>query len=348
MRDVVDDIERWRASGERVALATVVSVTGSAPRGIGAMLAVSEGGEISGSVSGGCVEPAVIEEELRTLRASPPKLLQFGITEEQNVERIGLSCGGEIRVFVERMDDAHEALAQAVRAGQPAALATVIASDSPQFLGRKLLVREDGQTLGSLGEPSLDALALADATVMLRQGASGTRQYPSESGQCEIFIDVHAPPPTLIIVGAGHVSIPLAKLAKVLGYHVVVVDAREAFATRERLPDADELLVEWPDEVLARLPLTRATAIAVLTHDDKFDVPALAVALRSNVSYVGAIGSRSTRERRDARLREAGVTDEQIARIHGPIGLDLGARVPEEIALAILAQIVAVRNGRVP
>ncbi|HKT38214.1 MAG TPA: XdhC family protein, partial [Ktedonobacterales bacterium] len=136
--------------------------------------------------------------------------------------------------------------------------------------------------------------------------------------------------------------------AKVLGYHVVVVDAREAFATRERLPDADELLVEWPDEVLARLPLTSATAIAVLTHDDKFDVPALAVALRSNVSYVGAIGSRGTRERRDARLREAGVTDEQIARIHGPIGLDLGARVPEEIALAILAQIVAVRNRRVP
>src|SRR5262249_31772821 len=153
-------------------------------------------------------------------------------------------------------------------------------------------------------------------------------------------------PPTLIIVGAGHISIPLSRLAKVLGYRVIVVDAREAFATRERLPEADELLVEWPDEALARLPLTVATAVAVLTHDDKFDVPALRVALGSPAAYVGAIGSRGTRERRNKRLREVGVTDEQIARIYGPIGLDISARTPEEIALAILAQVVAVRRGQ--
>ncbi len=182
---------------------------------------------------------------------------------------------------------------------------------------------------------------------LLRQGDAETRNVLLPDGRnVEVFLAVAPAPPLLVIVGAGHIAIPLSRMAKVLGYRVVVVDARAAFATRERLPDADELLVQWPDEALAGLRLTSAAAVAVLTHDDKFDVPALVAALASPAHYVGAIGSRGTRRQRDERLRVAGLTDEQLARIHGPIGLDIGARTPEEIALAILAQVVASRRGR--
>lgn len=349
MRDVLADVERWHAAGERIALATVVSVAGSAPRGTGATLAVSEQGEISGSVSGGCVEPAVIEEGMRAIRTGAPTLLKFGITEEQNVEQIGLSCGGEIRVFVERLG--HFApLADAISTDRQIARAVVIATsaDASVPLGAELIVPEQGEPLGTLGDPALDANAVgAIRGSLLRTDTSEARTYPLEGGQsAEIFYAVYPAPPSLVIVGAGHISIPLTRIAKVLGYRVAVVDAREAFATRERLPEADELLVEWPDEALAHLPISGATAVAVLTHDNKFDVPALKAALNSPAGYVGAIGSRGTREARNERLREEGVTDEQIGRIFGPIGLDIGARTPDEIALAILAQVVAARHGR--
>jgi xanthine dehydrogenase accessory factor len=346
MREVLDDVSRWRAGGKQVALATVVSVVGSAPRGVGATLAVSEDGEISGSVSGGCVEPAVIEEGLSAIRTGAPKLLTFGITEEQNVEQIGLSCGGEIRVFVERVDEVHEQLAEAIRAQRPAALATVIDGTWPKYVGRNLLLDERGVSAGSLGEPVLEEMARSDAVEALRGGESGTRTHSHEAWRFELFLNPQLPPPTLVVVGAGHITIPLTRLAKVLGYRVIVVDARAAFATRERLPDADELLVEWPDEALARLPISSATAVAVLTHDDKFDVPALVAAIHLGAGYIGAIGSRGTRDRRNARLREAGLSEDEIARIHGPIGLDIGAKTPEEIALAILAQVIAVRRGK--
>jgi len=349
MRDVLTDVERWHAAGERIALATVVSVTGSAPRGLGATLAVSERGEISGSVSGGCVEPAVIEEGMRAIRTGTPKLLKFGITEEQNVEQIGLSCGGEIRVFVERLGN-YAPLAQAIHEDRQIARATVIAAtaSAPVALGAELIVPEQGESIGTLGNPSLDTRAAGDLRGhLLRTGESETQTYPLEDGEsAEVFYAVYPAPPTLVIVGAGHISIPLTRIAKVLGYKVVVIDAREAFATRERLPEADSLLVEWPDEAMAHLPISSATAVAVLTHDNKFDVPALKAAVNSPAGYVGAIGSRGTREGRNDRLREEGVTDEQIGRIYGPIGLDIGARTPEEIALAIMAQVVAARRGR--
>ena len=348
MRDVLADVERWQAAGERIARATVVSVTGSAPRGLGAVLAVSERGEISGSVSGGCVEPAVIEEGMRAIRTGRPSLLKYGITEEQNVEQIGLSCGGEIRVFVERLDE-FEGLARALHAQKPVVQATIITSSDPSspLRGQRLLVPESGSPQGTLSDAALAATVTEEARSLLRSGTSATREYSvGPDTTVEVFFGVYPSPPTLLIVGAGHVTIPLTRLAKVLGYRTVVMDAREAFATTERLPEADELLVEWPDEAMERLAITSATAVAVLTHDDKFDVPALQVALNSPAYYVGAIGSRGTREQRDRRLREAGVTDEQIARIYGPIGLNIGARTPEEIALAILAQVVAARNGK--
>ncbi|MBF6590627.1 MAG: XdhC family protein, partial [Ktedonobacterales bacterium] len=295
---------------------------------------------------GGCVEPAVIEQGLRTLRTGQPALLSFGITEEQNVERIGLSCGGEISVFVERLEES-AALVAALRAERPLARATVIATagEARVPLGASALIAEAGEARGSLGLAELDAAVAVAARARLRQGVSVTEAFALAGGaSCEVFFAVSSPPPLLIIIGAGHIAIPLTRMAKVLGYRVVVVDARAAFATRARLPDADDLLVEWPDEALAHLPLTSATAVAVLTHDDKFDVPALRVALASPAGYVGAIGSRDTRRERDERLRAAGVTDERIGRIHGPIGLDIGARTPEEIALAILAEMVAARR----
>jgi xanthine dehydrogenase accessory factor len=357
MREVMPEVLQWLNSGERIALATVVSVVGSAPRGLGATLAINEKEEISGSVSGGCVEPAVIEEGMRVIRSGKPRLLTFGISEEQNLEQIGLSCGGEIRVFVERLDpsDMTVLLLQALQAEEPAVLATVIGAspDHSELIGGELLVTErpDGEEalLGTLRQTPLEPEIAQHAHELLPRGECDIQRYPTSKGTddsyVEVFYGVYPTPRQLIIVGAGHVSIPLTKLAKVLGYHVMVVDAREAFATRERFPDADEVLVEWPDEALSRLSITVNTAVAVLTHDDKFDVPALEVALRSPASYVGAIGSRGTREQREKRLRSAGITDDQISHIHGPIGLPIGAKTPEEIALAILTQIVAVRHG---
>jgi xanthine dehydrogenase accessory factor len=344
MREVLDDIERWQRAGEQVALATVVAVQGSAPRGTGAALAVSQTGEISGSVSGGCVEPAVIEEGLRILRGGQPALLEFGITEAQNVEQIGLACGGQIRVFVERLGGV-EALRAALHTGDPVARATVIAGDAD--LGASLVVLERGAPSGTLGDATLDAVVAQRARERLARDASGVEHVSTAAGaEREIYIAAYPAPPALIIIGAGHIAIALTRIAKVLGDHVTVVDARETFATRERFPEADALLVEWPDEALAHLPLRATTAVAVLTHDAKFDEPALVAALAAPVGYVGAIGSRSTRAERDARLRAQGVSDAQLARIHGPIGLDLGARTPEEIALAIMAQIVATRRAR--
>jgi xanthine dehydrogenase accessory factor len=344
MREVLDDIERWQRAGEQVALASVVAVQGSAPRGAGAALAVSNAGEVSGSVSGGCVEPAVIEDGLRAIRDGRPRMLEFGITEAQNVEQIGLACGGHIRVFVERLSTLGP-LATALRAGEPVARVVTIAGDTE--LGANMVVPEQGAANGTLGDPWLDETAAQLARTHLASSHMATETFTLPDGRTsECYIATYAAPPALIIIGAGHISIPLTAIARTLGYHVTVVDAREAFATRERFPDADALLVEWPDEALGHLPLRATTAIAVLTHDSKFDEPALQAALASPAGYVGAIGSRGTREDRDTRLRALGVSDEQIARIHGPIGLDIGAKTPEEIALAIMAQIVATSHGR--
>jgi xanthine dehydrogenase accessory factor len=345
MRDVMNDVERWLVEGKRIALATVVARKGSAPRDVGATLAVAEGMEVSGSVSGGCVEPAVIEEGLRAIRTGKSKLLKFGISKEQNVERIGLSCGGEIEVFVERLGDAQASL-RALRNDIALVRATVIAAPDTALTGQSCVVVADkDEAYCDIADETLQAAIQARARELLSGGESYVASLATSVGdEARVYFDVSLPQPTLIIVGAGHISIPLSQLARVLGYHVTVIDARETFATPERLPEANEILVEWPDEALARISLTPSTAVAVLTHDDKFDVPALVAALRGAAGYVGAIGSRGTREKRNQRLREAGLTDEQIARIHGPIGLDIGAQTPEEIALAILAQIVATRK----
>ncbi len=355
MRDTLDDVTRWLAEGKRVAQATVVSLVGSAPRGVGATLVVSDAGEIAGSVSNGCVEPDVVEQAQRVMRSGKPRLLTYGVSEEQNLERIGLSCGGEIRVFVERIERTPEldALEAANREGRPAVRALVIAAPdtAAATLGQTVTLVDGDEARGSLLTSPLGASVVARARALLgAQTPVAERlplgETPEPAAEVEVFFQTLTPPRTLIIVGAGHISIPLTRLAKALSYEVTVVDPREAFNTRERIPDADALLLEWPDEALERLPINAATAVTILTHDGKFDVPALKVALRRGAGYVGMVGSKGTRASRDTALREDGVSDELIARIHGPIGLDIGARTPDEIALAILAQIVAAAHGK--
>src|SRR5256712_1338795 len=228
------------------------------------------------------------------------------------------------------------------------ALATVVRGK--EHVGAKLLVVADKKTDGTLGNAELDARVLEDADLGIWHGEAGTYTYTLESATgvltCDVFIEGFPPPPTLVIIGAGHIAIPLTTFAKTLNYRVVVIDARAAFATRERFPHADELIVEWPDEVLEKMDLNPSTSVAVLTHDPKFDEPTLKVLLSRQVGYVGAIGSRKTGEERNERLRKQGLTNEQLARIHGPIGLNIGATSPEEMALAIMAEIVAARHGK--
>lgn len=249
------------------------------------------------------------------------------------------------------MAEIYETLKASLASERPVALATLVGGAGA--LGAKLLIFQDGATQGTLGNEQLDARVAADARPMIWQGAARTITYAPEADDqalpevAEVFIETFPPPHKLVIVGAGHIAIPLTTFGKTLGYRVIVIDARAAFATKERFPHADEVICEWPDEVLGKqIPLHVATAAAVLTHDPKFDEPTLRVLLNSDVGYIGAIGSRKTGEERNERLRQQGITDEQMARIHGPIGLNIGAVSPEEMALAIMAEIVAARHGR--
>src|SRR5579863_10484531 len=242
------------------------------------------------------------------------------------------------------MSELYEALKNLLAQEKGVALATLVRGT--EHVGAKLLVLPGKQTQGTLGDPQLDALVIDDAERAIWNGEAGTRTYTPGPQPFDVFIEGFPPPPTLIIVGAGHIAIPLTTFAKTLNYRVVVIDARAAFATQERFPHADELIVAWPDEVLEKMDLNPSTSIAVLTHDPKFDEPTLKVILSRQVGYVGAIGSRKTGEERNARLRQQGLTDEQIQFIHGPIGLNIGAISPEEMALAIMAEIVATRYGK--
>ena len=249
------------------------------------------------------------------------------------------------------MSGLYEALKAQIEQEKGAALATVVRGTN--HVGSKLLLFPNKTTSGTLGLPELDALVLADAERAMWKGEAQTHTYTlaemaQETEPYEVFIEGFPPPPSLIIVGAGHIAIPLTTFAKTLNYHVTVIDARAAFATRERFPNADELIVEWPDEVLEHIDLNPSTSVAVLTHDPKFDEPTLNVVLKHDVGYVGAIGSRKTSAERAERLKKNGLTDEQVRRIHGPIGLSIGAGAPEEIALAIMAEIVATRHGKDP
>jgi xanthine dehydrogenase accessory factor len=340
MRDVLGAVDRWLNEGEDVAIATVVETWGSAPRGIGSKMVVTRSGKIAGSVSGGCVEGAVVEAARRVLDTRRPCLLRFGVADD-DAWSVGLSCGGKIEVFVAPLTPmVHGPLRSALVSDRPAATATVVAGPEA-LLGVRLMVSEGLPPTGSLGE-ELDAGALGAAQEALADG----RCRRVTSGDVELFVEAFPAPPTLVMVGGVHIAVALASLAKTLGYHTVVVDPRKRFGSEERFPHADRVSNAWPDEALRAIRLGPETAVAVLTHDPKLDDPALRAALPSAAFYVGALGSRKTQEKRQRRLLDGGLSPEHLARLHAPIGLDLGGRSPEEIALAVLGQVVAARNGR--
>ncbi|MFG2686914.1 XdhC family protein [Streptomyces sp. NPDC048405] len=354
MLDIAEELHRWVEQGRDFAVATVVAVGGSAPRPTGAALAVDADGTVVGSVSGGCVEGAVYELCRQALQDGDTVVERFGYSDE-DAFAVGLTCGGVIDVLVTPVrtaDPARPALATALAAaahGETAAVARVV-SGPAELLGRALVVRADGSRTGGLGgHPELDRTAAAEAGAFLDAGRTGTLEIGEQGSRCgaplTLLIESSVPPPRMIVFGAIDFASALARVGRFLGYRVTVCDARPVFATPARFPDADEVVAEWPHEYLARTEVDARTVLCVLTHDAKFDIPLLRLALRLPVAYVGAMGSRRTHLDREARLREAGVSDLELARLRSPIGLDLGARTPEETALAIAAEIVASRHG---
>lgn len=354
MLDIAEELDRWSGQGRDFAVATVVAVGGSAPRQPGAALAVDRDGTAIGSVSGGCVEGAVYELCRQALDDGTTVRERFGYSDE-TAFAVGLTCGGVIDILVTpvRADDparpVFAAALAAASAGEAAALARI--TDGPaELLGRPLLVHPDGGHEGGLGgHPELDRTAVAETRAMLDAGRTGTLTIGAEGSQCgqplTLLVESSVPPPRMIVFGAIDFASALVRAGKFLGYHVTVCDARPVFATQARFPDADELVVDWPHRYLATTGVDARTVLCVLTHDAKFDVPLLEAALRLPVAYVGAMGSRRTHLERNDRLRDAGVTELELARLHSPIGLDLGARTPEETALSIAAEIVADRRG---
>ncbi|MFE6975169.1 XdhC family protein [Streptomyces sp. NPDC057682] len=354
MLDIAEELDRWTGQGRDFAVATVVAVGGSAPRQPGAALAVDRDGTAIGSVSGGCVEGAVYELCRQALDDGTPVRERFGYSDE-DAFAVGLTCGGVIDILVTpvRADDpARPVFASAFAAaarGEAAALARI--ADGPaELLGRPLLVRPDGGVEGGLGgHPELDRTAAAETRALLDAGRTGTLTIGADGSRCgrplTLLVESSVPPPRMIVFGAIDFAAALVRAGKFLGYHVTVCDARPVFATRARFPEADELVVEWPHRYLAATGVDARTVLCVLTHDAKFDIPLLETALRLPVAYIGAMGSRRTHLDRNDRLRRAGVTEAELARLHSPIGLDLGARTPEETALSIAAEIVAERRG---
>lgn len=343
MHNLLPTVERWQQEGKRIALATVVKVYGSAPQPLGAKMIISDRGEMAGSVSGGCVESAVVQEALEVIHNGEARLVPFGISDEV-AWNVGLACGGTIEVFVEpwARTDVFRAWENALRARRMVVIVTRL---SPPHMGKKLLFSPDGTTVGDLGDIPPDTLGEYARAAMATHRPERLHVTQGEV-HADLFVDVFPPPPKLIVVGAVHIAIPLVTFARELGFRTYVVDARAAFATHDRFPHADELIIGWPEDVLPQIGLDESTYVVVLSHDEKLDNPALKVALSHPVRYVGALGSRKTHARRVAALREMGVSEEALARIHAPIGLNIGARRPEEIAVAIIAEIVAVHTGQ--
>ncbi|MGH6689659.1 MAG: XdhC family protein [Gammaproteobacteria bacterium] len=350
MPELFDHIDQLKRQGGRVAIATLVNTQGTTPRKEGAKMLVGEGGAVLGSVTiGGCVDARVIEEAGDVLQTMRPQLVEMNLGDEEAWE-IGLTCGGTIEVFMEpvALDGGGDATARlydrvrehAARGGR-GALITRLDGQGTDHVGAKLLLLDDGTSEGTLGEPFLDQRFSAEAREAMTRGTSRTLFLEG----VRAFVEVFAPPAQLLVVGAGHVAMPLTTLARTLGYRTIVLDGRPRFATRERFPDVDELRIGIPSELVLEYPLTPETALILVAHDYKYDLPVLRHALATNVGYVGMLGSARRGRTILQFLRDEGVTDEVLARVRVPIGLDIGARSAPEIALAILAEIQAVRGG---
>lgn len=351
MRDELSTLRRWQDAGARIAVASVVSTSQSAPRQPGATLGLHPDGDVVGSVSGGCVEGAVVEVGTEVLGSGVPQRVTYGISDEEAVA-VGLTCGGTIEVFVRPVDrdvlDLDD-LARRVAAEEPVAVATVVEHpEAPDAVGRSLTITAEEVT-GSSGDADLDHAVVEGARGMLAQGATGLRHYGPKGERrmddVTVFVESFAPRPRMIVFGAIDFAGAVASIGRFLGFHVTVCDARARFATPARFPDADEVVVEWPHRYLEATDVDERTVLCVLTHDPKFDVPVLQVALETDAAYIGVMGSRRTHEDRLARLREAGVDEDALARLRSPIGLDLGARTPQETAVSIAAELVLERHG---
>jgi xanthine dehydrogenase accessory factor len=355
MKELIETLRGWQAEGAEVGRAVVVRTFGSAPRPEGAVLLTTADGRIAGSVSGGCVEGAAAEEIDKARATGRSRVIRYGISDEQAWD-VGLACGGTIDVLVEPSvrPEATQAASEtaAGRTGGRAIVTPLPADSPPSEFGQHepgpgappepaLIVRDDGALQGSTGDAISDDELVAAARDALERGASRTVELAGRSW----FVEAYPVRPRLVIVGAVEVARALVRFARELGYETVVIDGRAAFATPERFPDVDRLIVGWPDEVADEIGLGQADAVAVLTHDVKFDEPAIIEALRRGCRYVGAVGSRKTQGDRRDRLRAAGVSDEELSRLRGPVGLDLGGRAPAETALAIMAEVVAARYG---
>jgi xanthine dehydrogenase accessory factor len=342
MKDVLDSLNTWTERDEEIAVATVINTWGSAPRPVGSKLITTRSGGIAGSVSAGCVEGAVIEAGKDVMSSGEPQLLHYGVADDTAWE-VGLACGGEIEVFVEpfaALAGVYESVKRHLDAGDPMAVVSVL-DGPPDIQNHKLVVLEDGATEGALELGARKDEVVAAALRHLADEKGGLIE-PEEG--LTLFVEVYPPDPRLIIVGAVHIAEPLVTMANAAGYETILIDPRSAFATRERFPHVDSLVGEWPDSALSEMKLNHSAYIVTLTHDPKLDDPALITALQSDARYVGALGSKRTNRLRIERLREAGLTEEQVGRLHAPIGLDLGGRTPPEIAVSILAEIVKVRN----
>jgi xanthine dehydrogenase accessory factor len=356
VREVLTDLLAIWEAGETAGVGTVVRTFRSAPRPAGASMVVAPDGQVSGSVSGGCVEGAVYELANDVVRDGEPRLERYGISDD-DAFAVGLTCGGILDVFVEPISRSNfpelGAVAEDIAGHRPVAVATVISHVDPGWVGRRLVVGPHA-THGTLGSTRADAAVADDAAGLLAAGRSEVLTYGPDGQRrgagMEVFVAGYAPRPRMLVFGAIDFAAALARQGSLLGYRVTVCDARPVFATKARFPTADEVVVEWPNRYLAAQheagEIDARTVICVLTHDPKFDVPLLEVALRlPEIGYVGAMGSRRTHDDRIARLREAGVTDAELESLHSPIGLDLGARTPEETAVSIAAEIIARRWG---
>lgn len=354
MLDIAEELNRWVEQGRDFAVATVVAVGGSAPRQPGAALAVDGEGTVIGSVSGGCVEGAVYELCRQSLQDGESATERFGYSDD-DAFAVGLTCGGVIDILVTPVpvgSPVREVLAAVLAAaarGEAAAVAR-IAEGPAELMGRAAVVRGDGSYEGGFGaHPELDRTIVEETRAMLDAGKTGVLEIGADGRLCgeplRVLVESSVPPPRMIVFGAIDFASALVRIGKFLGYHVTLCDARPVFATTNRFPEADEIVVDWPHRYLESTEVDSRTVLCVLTHDAKFDVPLLETALRLPVAYVGAMGSRRTHEDRNRRLREVGVSELELARLRSPIGLDLGARSPEETALSIAAEIVANRRG---
>ena len=308
MREVLDELNEWTHAGEEVALATVVETWGSSPRPLGSKMIVTRSGKMAGSVSNGCIEGAVFDEAQKVLKSGRPTVAAFGVADDVAFD-VGLACGGHIEVFIQPLAPVHRQLMAMLHRNEAATLSTSLVTGSGELV----------------------------------QGAGSGSELAHRDG--DLFVEPFRRPAHLVIIGAIHIAIPLHRLARLMGYRVTVIDARAKFASRERFPEADELIVAWPDEAMSRITIDRSTYVVILTHDPKFDLPALRSVLGKDAAYIGAIGSRKTNQNRFDALRREGFTEAELARVHGPIGLDLGSRGAEETALGIMAEVTAVRFG---